>query len=55
MADAFSLQLIGNSFKYCLSGEIEVSVRSTLAEAVVSVRDTGVGIPQEELGKIFER
>lgn len=47
--------MIGNSFKYCLSGAIEVTLRSTRAEAVISVKDTGVGIPSEELSKIFER
>ncbi|BGO94298.1 hypothetical protein NBRC10512_002748 [Rhodotorula toruloides] len=47
--------LIGNSFKYCIKGEITVTLRSTRAEAVLSVKDTGIGIPESELGKIFER
>ncbi|KAI5479085.1 hypothetical protein MNV49_004083 [Pseudohyphozyma bogoriensis] len=47
--------LVGNSFKYCPTGSIEVSLKATGAEAVFSVRDTGVGIPEEELSLIFER
>lgn len=37
------IAVIGNAVKYCTSGTIEVAVRSTRAEAVMSVRDTGVG------------
>lgn len=49
------LTLAGNAFKYCPSGTIEVTLRSTVAEAVLSVRDTGAGIASEELCKIFDR
>ncbi|KAL8292793.1 hypothetical protein RQP46_001405 [Phenoliferia psychrophenolica] len=47
--------LLGNAIKYCPSGTITVRVRSTLAECALEISDTGVGIPTEELGKIFER
>ncbi|KAM0747651.1 hypothetical protein T439DRAFT_93583 [Meredithblackwellia eburnea MCA 4105] len=47
--------LVGNSFKYCEKGKISVILRSSRAEAVLEVKDTGVGIPKEELDKIFER
>ncbi|SCZ87449.1 BZ3500_MvSof-1268-A1-R1_Chr2-2g04915 [Microbotryum saponariae] len=47
--------LIGNALKYCRSGSIEVRLKTTVAEAVLSVKDTGVGIPSEELSSIFER
>ncbi|GAA6041500.1 hypothetical protein JCM8097_001909 [Rhodosporidiobolus ruineniae] len=47
--------LVGNAFKYTLKGRITVSLRSTRAEAVLAVSDTGIGIPQAELGKIFDR
>ncbi|KAI5477386.1 hypothetical protein MNV49_006453 [Pseudohyphozyma bogoriensis] len=47
--------LVGNAFKYCPSGTIEVLLKATRAEVVFSVRDTGVGIPEEELSLIFER
>ncbi|KAK4055384.1 hypothetical protein OIO90_003222 [Microbotryomycetes sp. JL221] len=53
--DKVVFNLIGNAVKYCPSGSIEVSLRLTLAGAVFSVKDTGVGIPREDLTRIFER
>ncbi|GAA5864241.1 hypothetical protein JCM8547_001304 [Rhodosporidiobolus lusitaniae] len=47
--------LISNALKYSSSGTITVKLKSTRGEAVLSVKDTGIGIPQAELGKIFER
>lgn len=47
--------LAQNAVKYTRSGSIEVTLRSTMAEAVLSVRDTGVGIPADDLSRIFER
>ncbi|TKA52251.1 hypothetical protein B0A53_04674 [Rhodotorula sp. CCFEE 5036] len=47
--------LVGNAFKYSTSGTISVRLRSTRAEAVLSVSDTGIGIPETELSKIFDR
>lgn len=44
-----------NAVKYTRQGSIEVTLRSTVAEAVLSVRDTGVGIPADDLSRIFER
>ncbi|BGP19092.1 hypothetical protein JCM10213v2_007179 [Rhodosporidiobolus nylandii] len=47
--------LCGNAFKYTVSGRISVTLKSTRGEAVLAVSDTGIGIPQAELGKIFDR
>lgn len=47
--------LVGNATKYCRSGSIEVTLKQTLAEAIFSVKDTGVGIPAQDLSRIFER
>lgn len=47
--------LIGNAFKYCLEGTITVKVRFAPDSAVVSIEDTGCGIAESELGKIFQR
>ncbi|GAA5973125.1 hypothetical protein JCM11641_006280 [Rhodosporidiobolus odoratus] len=47
--------LVGNALKYTAKGSIRVSLRSTRAEAVLAVEDTGIGIPQAELGKVFDR
>jgi signal transduction histidine kinase len=46
---------VGNALKYCRTGSIEVILHSSVAEAVLSVRDTGVGIPADDLSRIFER
>ncbi|KAM0750864.1 hypothetical protein T439DRAFT_325909 [Meredithblackwellia eburnea MCA 4105] len=47
--------LLGNSLKYTPKGSIEVRIRSTKSEVVLEIEDTGVGIPPNELGNIFER
>ncbi|ORY86727.1 hypothetical protein BCR35DRAFT_302458 [Leucosporidium creatinivorum] len=47
--------IVGNAVKYCHQGSIEVTLRSSIAEAVLSVRDTGVGIHADDLSRIFER
>lgn len=47
--------IIGNAFKYCLAGSIEVRVTKGSHFAEFSVTDTGCGIAESELGQIFER
>jgi PAS domain S-box-containing protein len=47
--------LLSNAFKYTLSGSITVHVFSEHQNAVLTVEDTGVGIPQSELPLMFER
>ncbi|GAA6012992.1 hypothetical protein JCM11491_000931 [Sporobolomyces phaffii] len=49
------MNILGNALKYTQRGRIAVTLKSTRGEAVLTVSDTGVGIPQDELGKIFER
>ena len=49
------LNLLSNAFKYTLQGEIEVSLRQRGDLAVLTVRDTGIGIPSEALPRLFER
>lgn len=46
--------LIGNSIKYTDRGGIKVSVDLERDAAVLKVEDTGIGIPEEKLERIFE-
>ena len=48
--------LVGNAIKFTPEGgSICIEARSTAHEARFSVRDTGQGIPEEELPRIFDR
>lgn len=47
--------LINNACKFTQNGIIEVKVESLPGKIQVSVIDTGIGIPEEYLDKIFER
>jgi signal transduction histidine kinase len=49
------LNLISNAFKFTFEGEIEVSLTWCDGHAELRVRDTGTGIPEDELPRIFER
>ncbi|HEX4565862.1 MAG TPA: ATP-binding protein, partial [Vicinamibacterales bacterium] len=49
------LNLLSNAFKFTLSGGIRVTLHSEGEAAVLTVTDTGVGIPGEELPRLFER
>jgi signal transduction histidine kinase len=47
--------LVSNAFKFTHAGEITVRVREEAARVVLEVADTGVGIPEAERARIFER
>lgn len=49
------LNLLSNAFKYTLRGSIDVALRDSGDEVVLSVRDTGVGIARSDLANIFQR
>src|SRR6202035_2383081 len=48
--------LIDNAVKYTpTGGRVEIDVRREDGHAVLTVRDTGVGIPADELPRIWDR
>ncbi len=49
------LNLVSNALKFTFEGEITVSLRAEDGEAVLTVSDTGAGIPEHEMEHLFER
>ncbi len=47
--------LLSNAIKYTPTGRITVRLRGTATGARLEVRDTGLGIPQGSLPRVFER
>lgn len=48
------LNLLSNAIKYTEQGEVTISASRNEEYVIISVTDTGVGIPAEQLDKIFE-
>ena len=55
MWEKIVLNLVSNALKFTFDGQIEVSLRRDGSNAVLSVRDTGTGISEEEVPHLFER
>ncbi len=50
------VNIVGNAVKYTPDGgKIRVALRKTEDEAIISVKDNGIGIPKEDQERIFER
>jgi PAS domain S-box-containing protein len=49
------LNLLSNALKFTFDGSIGVMVRRQGEEAVVTVVDTGIGVAQDEMPRLFER
>ncbi|MFE5396182.1 SpoIIE family protein phosphatase [Streptomyces sp. NPDC056568] len=49
------LNLLSNALKFTFDGSIRVGVRAEDTHAVVTVADTGIGVPAAEMPRLFER
>ena len=50
------LNLLDNAIKYSDPGDrVDISVEEDASSVIVTIRDTGVGIPTEDLDQLFER
>jgi len=55
MWEKIVLNLVSNAFKYSNEGSIEVSLEERDELLELKVADTGIGIPESEIDKIFDR
>ncbi len=55
MWEKIVLNLLSNAFKYTFKGEIRVILSLRDNDVVLSVIDSGIGIPKSELSHIFDR
>ncbi|MFJ8906387.1 SpoIIE family protein phosphatase [Streptomyces sp. NPDC102351] len=49
------LNLLSNALKFTFEGTVRVAVRRSGSHAVVTVADTGTGVPEAEMPRLFER
>jgi len=49
------LNLLSNALKFTFHGSIRIATRAEGSHAVVTVADTGIGVPEQEMPRLFER
>ncbi|MEP7245518.1 MAG: ATP-binding protein [Gammaproteobacteria bacterium] len=55
MWEKIVLNLLSNAFKFTLQGSIGVRLLAKESGVVLEVADTGVGVPKDEIPRLFER
>ncbi|MBL8214753.1 MAG: PAS domain-containing protein [Bryobacterales bacterium] len=55
MWEKIVLNLLSNAFKFTFEGSVTVAVEASATHVLLSVTDTGTGIPECELPRLFER
>jgi signal transduction histidine kinase len=55
MWEKIVLNLLSNAFKYTIEGSVTMSLGERAGTVELSVTDTGIGIPENELPRLFER
>jgi signal transduction histidine kinase len=55
MWEKIVLNLLSNAFKFTFEGGISLSLRAADHEVILEVRDSGTGIPESEIPRLFER
>jgi PAS domain S-box-containing protein len=55
MWEKILFNLVSNALKFTFEGQITVQLKQRARNVELEVRDTGIGIPSEELPRLFER
>jgi PAS domain S-box-containing protein len=55
MWEKIVLNLLSNALKFTLAGSVRITLRQRDHSVELNVLDTGVGIPEDELPRVFER
>ena len=55
MWEKIVLNLLSNAFKFTFEGKVSVTLRSLKDRVQLEISDTGIGVPEEEVPRLFQR